>query len=266
MVKFDAGNAAEVVLDLTRCSFIGQTATAVLGAIVRRLHSRGVGVFATFGGQSRVEDHLRRNGFLHAFGWEKLPPTGHAVPYRQDKVLNSAALTDYLMNSWIGTGWVDVSESLSRAIAGAVCEIYMNAHEHSESSVGVFSCGQHYGARYGREAILRLAVVDLGIGIVENVRRFAKNPGIKADDALRWAFYNGSSTKHSDTMRRGLGLGLLRDFVQVNGGSLQLHTNDGQVMIRTGQDEYATRTAHFGGTVVVIEIVCDERHYHFKNE
>lgn len=257
------GAATQVVLDMKNCQWLGQNATAALGGLVRRLHMAGVEVFTDFGGSPHpVENHLRRNGFLRAFGQEPLPETGHAVPFRRDARFDKDALTEYLLQHWIGSGWLDVSEALSRAIAGTVCEIYINAFEHSNSQVGVCSCGQHYP----RSNRLRLSVVDFGIGVVESVRSFARNPSIRADRALQWAFADGSSTAQSNTMRRGLGLGLLRDLVQVNGGSLKLYSNEGGVLIGDGEERYALRDVAFHGTLVMIDLVCDERYYALRNE
>ncbi|MBS9383808.1 MAG: hypothetical protein HEQ24_06035 [Dolichospermum sp. BR01] len=52
------------------------------------------------------------------------------------------------IKDWLGKGWINISPRLqdaipavSVAIAGKVVEIYFNAFEHSNSPIGVFSCG-----------------------------------------------------------------------------------------------------------------------------
>jgi hypothetical protein len=91
----------------------------------------------------------------------------------QDKEI----LADYLKTKWLGCGWIHVSPSLQDAIVGRVWEIYANAFEHAQSSIGVFSCGQHYP----KMKELKLTVVDFGVGIPSNVRLFMRNTNISAD-------------------------------------------------------------------------------------
>jgi hypothetical protein len=68
---------------------------------------------------------------------------------------------------------------------------------------------------------------------------------------------------------RGLGLELLREFVHVNKGSLQIYSGDGMAHLGTGLDRALSGQPVFhdlvetalSGTVVTIDIKCDDLHY-----
>jgi len=76
-------------------------------------------------------------------------------------------IMDYLTYRWIGK-WVNVTDRLRDAISGRMWEIYSNDFEHSDTEVGVFTCGQHF--RHRNDLIL--TVVDFGRGIPAKVKAF----------------------------------------------------------------------------------------------
>src|SRR5438094_3431457 len=130
---------------------------------------------------------------------------------------------------WLGRGWVNVSHRLRDAIVGNMAEVYLNAFEHARSPVGVFTCGQHFPGKQE----LNLTIVDFGVGIPSNVRLFKANEfrpeQLPAAKCMEWAFQSGTSTR-SETPGQGpcgLGLDLLRAFVQQNGGRLEMFINAG---------------------------------------
>ena len=204
------GAGRDVTLNFSRCSFLRQNAVAFLGGLIRLVEHRG--------GRARVDwstlrpdvgRNLAKNGFRDIFGERTDHGLGETIPYREDREADKEALMDYLKNLWLGREWVSVSSALRDAIVGVVYEIYANAFEHAESPIGLFSCGQHFWNR--KE--LRLTVVDFGIGIPANVRRFASNDTLSADKTMEWAFMAGTTTKPNG-MGRGMGLDLLREFVR----------------------------------------------------
>jgi signal transduction histidine kinase len=113
--------------------------------------------------------------------------------------------------------------------------------------------------------MLKLTVVDFGVGIPSNVRLFRRTPNIAAASAIRWAFQRGTTTKPNGT-GRGLGLDLLKEFVQLNQGRLEVFSHDGYALIGEGQERYETRQSYFEGTLVNITLRCDERHYRLADE
>ena len=170
----------------------------------------------------------------------------------------------------MGRDWVHLSESLRNEIIGRVWEIFANAFEHSMSPVGVFTCGQYYPGL----KTLDLTVVDFGKGIPSNVRAYLKQKQSPFDlrdlstmtavECLNWALVRGNTTS-SAVMGRGLGLDLLRDFIKVNHGKMEILSETGYLFIGE-QDRYLERNTKFSGTIVSITLRCDETFYKLASE
>lgn len=183
----------------------------------------------------------------------------HAVPSREfnrnDDVIN------YLLEDWLGPGWVIVSDKLKRALAGRTYEIFANAWEHS-SAEKVFCCGRHRE----EQNELQLVIIDFGHGIPGLVRPYiAKRHGINATDTkcLSWAMQRGATT--TDTPR-GLGLDLLQEFVVINDGHLDIYSHTGHLSIGSNGKTLSSIKPGFTGTLVNITFRCDNVRYQFASE
>ncbi|TAN44682.1 MAG: ATP-binding protein [Nitrospirae bacterium] len=260
------GYYEDVHFDFSHCGFLRPNAVAFLGGLARLIVSRnGTVVFDwTTLKNEWVRNTLSQNGFAGAFGRTSSGWTGHSIPYREDRLRDANGIIDYLEHYWMGRGWVHVSLRLRDAIIGHVWEIYNNAFEHSGSEIGVFSCGQHFH----RQNDLVLTVVDFGLGIPAKVRTFLSSDPraeqLPASGCLRWAFQRGNTTKQDEP--GGLGLDLLREFIRLNQGKLEVYSNEGYAIIQKDGERYENRDISFEGTVVHITLRCDEKLYHFKDE
>lgn len=263
-------DTANVRFDFSNCKFLRPNAVAFLGGLTRLIEFR-MGSFE-FDWSSctapAVMTNLSQNGFMGTFNHPLPSWKGESIPYREDISLDMNGIMDYLADAWLGRGWVNISQKLKDAIVGKVWEIYNNAFEHSRTEIGVFSCGQHY--RHYNELIL--SVVDFGEGIPVNVRSFLQKhveeglvAKISGANCLEWAFERGNSTCPQG-IARGLGLDLLKEFVTLNEGKLEIYSNEGYVIIDKNGERYENRNISFKGTIVHITLRCDERLYHFKNE
>lgn len=251
----------EVIFDFSRCKFLRQNAVAFVGGLARLIeHRGGQAIFAWETLREEIRANLAQNGFLGAFGNPGGPWSGNSIPYREDRRQDKDGLANYLKSHWLGRGWVQVSAPLRDAIVGRVWEIYENAFEHAQSAIGVFSCGQHYPNLHE----LKLTVVDFGVGIPSNVRWFKKNPLIRAERALQWAFQPGAST--SPDKSRGMGLDLLKNFVKLNGGKLEVFSHEGYALISQRREIYLHRPTFFEGTLANITLRCDESYYRLASE
>ena len=247
--------------DFSRCTFLAQNGVAFLGGLSRLLEYRGSEVSFDWGTlRADIRMNLAQNGFLSAFGIRVQPWTGNSIPYREDPELDKDALVDYLADRWLGRNWVHMSDGLRYALAARVCEIYVNAFEHSNSTVGVFSCGQHYP----NLKMLRLTVVDFGMGIPGKIRAFYGDPTIIARSAMKWAFQRGTTTR--PRAGGGVGLDLLKGLVRLNGGALSVFSHEGYAISFSKVERYETRSSYFEGTMVTITLRCDERHYQLMSE
>lgn len=249
-------------LDFQKCSFLSHLGVAFLGGLSHHVRSRGGQLNFDWNTlQPQVRTNLAQNGFLLDFEQGIEPWSGNSVPYRQDLNQNKCAIIEYLLDQWLGKNWVDISMGLKNAIAGSVWEIYANAFEHSNSLLGVFSCGQHYP----KKKELHLTIVDFGQGIANNVRSLPQNRSLDAAQALEWAFQTGNSTAIK-TISRGIGLSTLENFILSNRGSLKIFSNDGYVNIKDNKITYERRTIDFQGTMINIAFKCDESYYCLASE
>jgi hypothetical protein len=197
-----------VRFDFSQCKFLRPNAVAFLGGVARLAQSRQIPIEFDWQTMSLpILTNLCQNGFAESFGHFMSGWTGHSVPYREDKTSDPAAIPDYLADQWIGRGWVQVNSALRDAIIGNVWEIYANSFEHSQSPIGVFSCGQHY--QNINELIL--TVIDFGTGIPNKIRSYLsvdpRSKGLLSSSCMGWAFQRGNSTTQQG-IARGLGKGV----------------------------------------------------------
>jgi hypothetical protein len=197
----------------------------------------------------------------YSLGAGKAPWSGNSIPYRNDDRQDSEAIVTYLLDHWLGKGWVSISSRLQEAIAGQVWELYANAFEHSHSPIGVFSCGQHYP----NKKELHLTIIDFGQGIPTSVQSLSQNANLNSSQALEWAFQFGTSTA-ANGVSRGTGLNSLQSFILSNRGNLKIFSNDGYVNIKDNEVKYETRAIDFGGTLINIAFKCDESYYCLASE
>lgn len=258
----------EVRFNFFGCNFLRPNAVAFLGGLARLIESRmGSVVFdwSTLPTHGAVITNLCQNGFAGAFGYPSSSWDGNSIPYREDRALDMNGIMDYLTFNWIGKGWVYVSNRLRDAIVGRMWEIYNNAFEHARSEIGVFTCGQHFT----RKNELILSVVDFGHGIAANVRNYLSHDPraekLTAASCLHWAFQRGTSTLPNG-IARGVGLDLLKEFVRVNHGKLEVYSNEGYGIIDENGERFQNCSISFEGTIFHITLRCDENLYQFADE
>ena len=264
------GTKEDVQFGFDLCNFLGPNAVAFLGGVARLIEARSGSVCFDWSSlkSNKTLESLCNNGFAQTFGYESDMQRIDTIPYREDRLLDMNNIMDYLTLNWIGNGWVHVSPRLRDAIAGRMWENYSNAFEHSGTPVGVFSCGQ----LFRRHKNLILSVVDFGRGIPTNVRTFLRQYADESQVAqitdstcLKWAFGRGNTTCMGG-VARGLGLDLLKEFVRINQGKLEVYSNKGYAIIDHTGESFESRKREFGGTVMHITLRCDENLYRFRDE
>jgi hypothetical protein len=62
------------------------------------------------------------------------------------------------------------------------------------------------------------------------------------------------------------GLDLLKEFVRLNQGKLEIYSNDGYAIVDKDGERYENRELAFEGTVVHITLRCNEQPYRFFDE
>lgn len=213
----------------------------------------------------RVNQYLKQCGFCH------LPKEVKCdEPFPQNEIFSveqfSGAPVD-CQESFLS--WLDervfnflpvLSPKANKGIVKNLWEIVNNGLIHSRSLRGVSVAGQFYPAMNYFE----VAFYDSGVGIPALVRNFKKWESDTPDsDCIQWALKKGNTTSPPG----GSGLHLLRQFLKLNCGSIQIVSGDGFYAQYGGEKgDFQTLRNAIAGTLVNIRVLYDENMYKIAGE
>jgi hypothetical protein len=250
----------DLILDFSNCKFLRHNAVAFIGGLVRTIQYKGRGVKIEWNSISdKIGANLEQNGFHTALTGNKEVRSGNSIPYREDATQDSDGFVSYLSNDWLGRGWCDIGEALKNEIITKIGEIYENAFEHAESEIGIVACGQ----RYPNLSELNLTIIDFGIGIPERVRTLSANATLSDIEAIEWAIARGNSTRIG-CVAGGGGLDILRHFVTEQNAKMEIISHNGYILLSRDGISYKTCSSCFVGTLININLNCDESNYYRK--
>lgn len=112
---------------------------------------------------------------------------------------------------------------------------------------------------------LDFSVADLGVGMRQNIQ---DNTGLdlSPEAAIVWANEGRNTTKRG-RVPGGLGLKLLGEFIDLNGGRIQIVSDAGYWRREKGKTATAILNHPFPGTVVSVEInTADTNSYRLTSE
>lgn len=207
-------------------------------------------------------------GHLNNIGFTRLPMNLRNASFGQQQTFqvyrhrNDRQLSDFLKDLWLGEKRWNASPALQTYIISKLLEIFLNGLEHSDSPLGIIVCAQFYPKL--RE--LKLNVLDIGIGIPNNVRRYKMDESMTAEEALDWAFVSGNTTIKKGSLPRGIGLDLFSQLMRVNEGHLDLISNEGYLIFRGSEKSYSELKSGFQGTMFHLVIKCDDAYYKLQGE
>ena len=145
-----------------------------------------------------------------------------------------------------------MSPLLKSKINKSIFEIFNNANIHGQCE-HVFSCGQYFP--FKRRLLFTIA--DLGNTIKRNVNAYL-NQSFTGSDAIRWAVEEGNTTK-TGTIPGGLGLSLIRDFLKLNNGRIQIVSSCGYWEERKGAIFAKEFENVLMGTIVNLDITINDQ-------
>lgn len=252
----------EVEVDLRATTWIDADMCAALGAILYQL-GEGVNTVRLDHLRPSVENILLKNGFLSHYGRAKIPDRwGTTIPYRRFDAKDDRYFADYIENELIHRSEMPtMSPGLLKKFRESIFEIFSNAVLHSETKQGIFSCGQFFPKRDR----LDFSVADLGVGMRRNIRDKV-GLDLSAVEAIVWATLGRNTTKRG-SVPGGLGLKLLSEFIDLNGGCIQIVSDAGYWRREKRQTVTALLNQPFPGTVVTVEInTADKSSYILSSE
>lgn len=259
-VALDACLFDTIEADFSRCTWFDANMSAPLGVVLAR--AQNVNTLELKGLAPGVKTILSKNSFLTDFGFPKRPDTyGTTIPYQRFAIADNCKFAEYLNSHLRGKKLPRMTPALSASFKRNILEIFVNATIHSESELGIFVCGQYFPKRNR----LGFCVADAGIGIR---RKIYKELGIKmnSDQAIDWALQEGHTTRKG-SVPGGLGLKLIREFISMNQGRIQIVSDRGCWEFSAGQETLTRIDLGFPGTVINIEInTADTSSYCLRGE
>ena len=140
-------------------------------------------------------------------------------------------------------------------------ELFNNIIDHSKSPVSGFTTTQYFPTQQK----IRIAICDLGIGIVESVTQYLSKKGqsVLPETAFEKALLKGFSTE-STPRNRGYGLDNLLAIVKSNGGKLRIQTNN--ILYIYSDCKSQTIKTKFDFTGTHIDVILNIDNFYEKEE
>jgi len=210
-----------------------------------------------------VQKILQKNGFLSYYGHaKKLDEYGTTIQYNRFERKDDRYFGSYIEKHFKNKAIPDMSPALRKKFWESIFELFSNAVSHSKTEMGIFTCGQHFPAKKR----IDFAIADLGIGIPKNLKD-KKKLILPPPEAINWAM-EGRNTTKTGPIPGGLGLKLLREFIHLNKGRIQVISDTGYwEQCSDGTVNKDLLPHPFPGTVVNIEInTADTNTYILSSE
>lgn len=251
----------KIVIDFSVTDWFDANLLAIFGAVLSRLEEN-LNTVNVINLKNNLEKIFSKNHFLSNFGGHKIEDYYQTtIKYKKFKPNEEKVFKYYLDIELLSkTVLPQMSTGLRKKINESIFEIFNNAIIHGESN-GIFSCGQFYP----KGSKLDFTIVDLGKTIKVNVNKYL-NRNLKGSEAIDWAVQEGNTTRVGDTPG-GLGLSLIRDFLKLNKGKIQIRSCDGYWSQGGDQIIQKSFDKEFDGTIVNLEFnLNDKSLYYLKSE
>jgi len=208
-----------------------------------------------------IERILLKNDFLSYFGYSRIADSYHTtIRFLKLKPTDGKFFNQYVIEELIRrTELPKMSGPVKEKMAEAIYEIFLNAQIHSETSY-IYTCGQFFP----REDRIEFTIVDTGIGFKRKINgRF--NSNLTSTQAIKWAIQDKTTTKIG--VSGGIGLALLKEFIEKNRGKMQIVSDDGFYQFDCQGEQMHVFQGAFPGTIVNLQFRTDDNSsYILKSE
>lgn len=252
-----------VEVDLSACTWFDANMSAPLGVVFAHAVDN-LNTIKLRGLRQGVETILSKNRFLAGFGFPECEDThGTTIPYRRFTASDDRYFAAYLNRYLRGKDLPIMSDALSERFKNSILEVFVNAAMHSESKLGVFACGQYFPQRHH----LDFCVADAGIGFRRKIyKELGSKLKMNSDKAIEWALQEGNTTRKGK-VPGGLGLKLIKEFIALNKGRIQIVSDRGYWEFSPRGETLTRIGTPFPGTVINIEInTADTSSYRLRSE
>lgn len=247
----------EITINFDGCVSFDANLSAALGAILMEfLSNEGHRVWLSRPKAGPVRKSLSRIHFLRA--WDiatNVEEREYYIPYRQFRSNDETDFKKYLDEQLLHKQkFPQHSETAGGKIQESIFEIYANAVSHGETNY-VYSCGEYKEDRH----MLDMTIVDCGITIPSKVNRYMSDHcliSLSPIEAVKWAFVSGNTTKNE---AGGLGLAILKEFISLNEGALQVVSDNAFLEMKGDKVESFLLDLPFPGTIVNMRFNFDDK-------
>ncbi|MDP4266301.1 MAG: ATP-binding protein [Bacteroidota bacterium] len=209
---------------------------------------------------SGIERILLKNDFLSYYGFQSLYDDYHTtIRYMKLKPGDGKYFNHYIYQEVLSRNELpQMSQLVKEKMTEAIYEIFVNAQIHSESNF-IYTCGQFYP----NKNLIEFTITDTGIGFKRKINeRF--NSRLSSIQAIKWAIQDGKTTKTD--MSGGLGLTLLKEFIEKNKGKMQIISDDGFYQYDTQGEQINTFSGSFPGTIVNLQFKTDDNSSYYLTQ
>ena len=244
-------------IDMANVRWFDANMSAVFGAVLFEVSER-LNEVRIVNIPEAIEGVLAKNTFLCNFGeLKKNDNYKTTIPFQRFDISDQKFFSSYIDDAFshleTSENKLRLDESLRKGFVASLYEVFNNSLEHSETKLGIFSCGQFFL----RQRRLEFTVADLGIGIRDKVRLL--RPNIEAEEAIMWALEKNASTGSGNTTKHGprpggLGLKVVKQLIWENKGRLQIVSDCGYYEMDNIKESTSRLESPFRGTVVNISI------------
>lgn len=247
----------DIYVDFSKCGEFDANLSAVLGAFLDKMTDDGHNMYLRSPKSAGVKRALSRNKFFRAFDLTtKYEDRENYIEYKRFGVSDTQAFKEYIDSELIQKErFPSCSEKAKLKIIESIYEIFANAVSHSGCSY-VYCCGEVHTRK--SKIMLDMTFVNLGKSVVDNVNVFMRSKGFQPMDScktLEWAFVEGNTTK---PIPGGLGLAILKQFIEMNDGTIQMVSGDAMLEINGNTPVDTKLDKWFPGTIVTVEFNCDD--------
>lgn len=209
----------------------------------------------------KIELILQKNDFLTYYGKSRAIDLNQTtIKFQKLKPTDGKYFKTYVIKELIGRNELPyMSCPLKERIVEAIYEIFVNAQIHSKSEF-IYTCGQFFPTKDKIE----FTIVDTGIGFKRKVNeRFHSN--LSATKAIEWAVQDKKTTKVG--ISGGIGLAVLSEFINLNGGKMQIVSDEGFYQHGKNGIQSKLFDGRFPGTIVNLQFCTnDTNNYSLKSE
>lgn len=256
----------DIIIDFERCKLFDANLSAVLGAIFDKRQNEGRNIYLLAPQSPGVRRVLSRNKFFKAFDvhTENEDRDDYLI-YKSFGVSDTLAFKQYVDTELIQKPrFPKCTDRAKKKIIESIYELFANAVSHGGCS-HVYCCGEMHSRN--NKNTLDMTIVNLGLSVVDNVNKFMEErhlPVLESCEALDWAFVEGNTTKQ---ITGGLGLAILKQFIDMNDGQIQMVSGDAMLEIEHNNHNETHLNKWFPGTIVTVEFNCDDnKTYLLKDE